>query len=96
MADTAGRLSPYSPAGIQERQTVYGYYRLWVKLEVWHLINDTLVEQVRLEAGRDAQPTLRICDSASVKLGKKGGQWKSAVMATNSSKDENGTSWLMS
>lgn len=54
-------------------QTVYSYYRLWVKLEVWQQINDALVEQVRVDAGRNAQPSLGICDSASVKLAQKGG-----------------------
>lgn len=61
------------PVDLPKWQTVYGYYRLWVKLEVWQQINDILVEQTRLDAGREAQPSLGICDSASVKLGKKGG-----------------------
>lgn len=67
-------------------QTVYSYYRLWVRLEVWHKINDILVEQTRLEAGREAQPSLGICDSASIKLGQKGGQKKWATMATSASR----------
>jgi len=55
-------------------QTVYGYYRLWVKLGVWEQLNLALVEQVRSSAGRNPQPSLVIIDSQSVKLGQKGGK----------------------
>lgn len=63
-------------------QTVYGYYRLWVRLGLWEHINQALVQQVRLHEGRDAQPSLAIIDSQSVKLGQKGGKNR-ALMATN-------------
>jgi len=63
-------------------QTVYGYYRLWVRLGIWEQINTTLVQQVRLKEGRDAKPSLAIIDSQSVKLGQKGGRNKE-LMATN-------------
>lgn len=62
-------------------QTVYGYYRLWVRLGVWEAINAQLVKQVRTTAGREAQPSLGIADSQSVKLGQKGGQ-NTGLMAT--------------
>lgn len=55
-------------------QTVYGYYRLWVRLGVWEQINLALVREVRLQEGRQAQPSLVIIDSQSVKLGQKGGK----------------------
>lgn len=55
-------------------QTVYGYYRLWVRLGVWEAINAELVKQVRTAAGREAQPSLGIADSQSVKLGQRGGK----------------------
>jgi transposase len=32
-------------------QTVYGYYRKWVKKGLWENINVLLVEQVRAQAG---------------------------------------------
>ena len=63
-------------------QTVYGYYRLWVRLGLWEQINQALVQQVRLQEGRDAQPSLAIIDSQSVKLGQKGGK-NTVSMATN-------------
>lgn len=52
---------------------MYSYFRLWVKLGVWEEINATLVRQVREEEGREAEPSLIIIDSQSVKLGQKGG-----------------------
>lgn len=57
-------------------QTVYGYFRLWVRLGIWEQINTSLVREVRLAAGRDAEPSLAIIDSQSVKLGQKGGKNK--------------------
>jgi transposase len=63
-------------------QTVYSYYRLWVRLGIWEQINIALVEQVRVSEGREAQPSLAIIDSQSVKLGQKGGK-NTALMATN-------------
>jgi len=44
-------------------QTVYGYFRLWVKLGVWEAINETLGRQERVEAGREEEPSLTIIDS---------------------------------
>lgn len=63
--------------------TVYGYYRLWVRLGVWEQINALLVREVRQAAGRNAQPSLAIIDSQSVKLGQKGGR-NTGLMATSS------------
>ncbi|MCM1983607.1 IS5 family transposase [Lyngbya confervoides] len=55
-------------------QTVYGYFRLWVRLGVWEQINEALVRQVRVNEGREEEPSLAITDSQSMKLGEKGGQ----------------------
>jgi transposase len=60
------------PSDFPAWQTVYGYYRLWVRLGLWEQINQALMQQVRLQAGRQAQPSLAIIDSQSVKLGQKG------------------------
>lgn len=54
-------------------QTVYGYFRSWVRLGIWQAINQALVGQVREAEGRKAEPSLTIIDSQSVKLGEKGG-----------------------
>lgn len=53
-------------------QTVYGYFRLWVRLGLWEQINEALVRQVRVSEGREEEPSLAITDSQSVKLGEKG------------------------
>jgi putative transposase len=48
-------------------QTVYGYFNQWRKDGIWEQMNDALRDAVRLEAGRDAQPSAAILDSQSVK-----------------------------
>ncbi len=63
-------------------QTVYGYFRLWVRLGIWEQINTILVQEVRTAQGRDAEPSLVIIDSQSVKLGQKGGR-NTVLMGTN-------------
>ena len=70
------------PCDFPAWQTVYGYYRLWVRLGIWEQINLALVQQVRISEGRAAQPSLAIIDSQSVKLGQKGGR-NTELMAIN-------------
>ena len=41
---------------------------------IWEQINTVLVREVRLAEGREAEPSLAIIDSQSVKLGQKGGK----------------------
>ena len=53
-------------------QTVYKYYRKWVKKGLWENINALLVEQVRTQTGRAEQPSLGMIDSQSVKWGQRG------------------------
>jgi putative transposase len=48
-------------------QTVYGYFRKWRKEGVWEKMNDALREAVRVQAGREAEPSAGIIDSQSVK-----------------------------
>lgn len=48
-------------------QTVYGYFRRWCKSGIWEELNDALVEAVRVESGRESEPTAAILDSQSVK-----------------------------
>jgi transposase len=69
------------PSEFPAWQTVYSYFRTWVRLGVWEGINLALVEDVRQSVGRAAEPSLTIIDSQSVKLGQKGGR-KLESMAT--------------
>jgi putative transposase len=48
-------------------QTVYHYFRLWRKEKRWEQINDQLRTQLRLQDGRDAQPSAAIIDTQAVK-----------------------------
>jgi putative transposase len=48
-------------------QTVYGYFRRWVKDATWERIHDTLRAKVRQKAGRHKHPTAGSIDSQSVK-----------------------------
>ncbi|HEY9663145.1 MAG TPA: IS5 family transposase [Allocoleopsis sp.] len=77
------------PADFPAWQTVYGYFRSWVRLGVWESINAALVKEVRQSVGRDASPSLGILDSQSVKLGEKGGR-KLGLMGSKRLKVANG------
>lgn len=55
------------PHDLPAWQTVYGYFRQWRQDGVWEQMNDALREAVRLEAGREAEPSAGIIDSQSVK-----------------------------
>jgi putative transposase len=48
-------------------QTVYGYFWRWRRAGLWEGMNDALREAVRLQAGREAEPSAAIIDSQSVK-----------------------------
>lgn len=48
-------------------QTVYGFFRRWAKAGLWQQIHDTLRDLLRVQAGRNAQPTAAVIDSASVR-----------------------------
>ena len=55
------------PHDLPPWQTVYGYLRTWRDDGVWEQMNDALREAVRLEAGREVEPSAGIIDSQSVK-----------------------------
>ncbi|NJL99458.1 MAG: transposase [Synechococcaceae cyanobacterium SM2_3_2] len=70
--------------------TVYHYFRLWRDAGVIKQMNHTLVEQVRCQAGHQAQPTGGSMDSQSAKTTEKGGS--EALMGASSSTVASATS----
>jgi putative transposase len=61
------------PHDLPAWQTVYTYFRKLGRDGSWERINATLRAQVRVKDGREAQPSLLIGDSQSVKTTEKGG-----------------------
>ena len=57
--------------------TVHGYFRRFRLAGIWQEIHDSLREDVRVAAGREAIPSAAIIDSQSVKTTEKG---RAAVM----------------
>ena len=81
------------PHDFPKWQTVYGYFRAWVRTGVWEKINARLVEQVRLSQGRQAEPSLGMIDSQSVRMAQKGDPTNKELMVSNELRAANVTSW---
>jgi putative transposase len=79
--------------------TVHGYFSKWVKKGVWQQLNDELRKQVRLKEGREADPSLAMIDSQSVKTAQKRAMCpavaaeKRVSMVAKRLKAVNGTFW---
>jgi putative transposase len=55
-------------------EAVYACFRRWRQKGIWQQLNDALREQVRTEAGREADPSVMIVDSQSVQTAEKRGR----------------------
>ena len=55
------------PHDLPRWQSVYTYFRAWERDGTWQQLNEALRTQLRLQAGRNAQPSAGSVDSQSVK-----------------------------
>jgi putative transposase len=55
------------PGDFPKWQTVYYYFSVWKKNEIWEQIHESLVEEIRKIAGKNEEPTVGIIDAQSVK-----------------------------
>lgn len=54
-------------------RSVFGYFTAWQHDGTWERVHDTLVLKVRVQAGREPEPSVGVMDSQSVKVNQKGG-----------------------
>ena len=61
------------PHDLPPWEAVYAYFRKLQAANLWVKLNDQLREELRVELGREAEPSVVIVDSQSVKTTEKGG-----------------------
>jgi transposase len=81
------------PKDLPPKSTVHGYFDLWTYDGTLERIHQTLYEQCRKQAERQAGPSAAIIDSQSVKSAEKGGpvSIRMATMQEKRSKARSGT-----
>jgi putative transposase len=77
----------YLPEGFPNWNTVYWYFAGWTENGAWERANDHLRRQLRVQIGRDAEPSAAIMDSQSAKTTEKG-----AIAATTPARKSTGGS----
>ena len=60
------------PQDFPKWQTVYTYFRDWKEDGTWQKANDVLRRKVRIQEGREEEPSAGILDSESAKTTEKG------------------------
>jgi putative transposase len=61
------------PHDLPPHTTVYGYFQKWQRQGIWHQIHDQVRQQLRDRLGREADSTVAIANSQSVKTTEKRG-----------------------
>jgi transposase len=81
------------PHDLPPWEVVYMYFAQWRDEEVFERINRVLRKQVRVQVGKDEEPSAAIIDSQSVKTAEKGGlAARLGTMLARRSREENDTS----
>src|SRR5215510_5019713 len=62
------------PHDLPPWEAVYAFWRRWLERNLLQDINDALRVQIRLEEGREAEPSVAIIDSQSVQTAEKRGR----------------------
>ena len=57
------------PHDLPTWETVYWYFRRWEREGIWKQVWEALHRQIRVQAGRDPDPSVGVLDSQSVKTG---------------------------
>lgn len=61
------------PRDLPPWQVVYWHFAKWRATGVWQSINDALRTELRVQDGREEEPSAAVMDSQSVKTSEKGG-----------------------
>ncbi len=80
------------PKEFPPKDTVYYYFKVFRKNGTWERIHDLVRKRVRIQHGKQSQPSAGIIDSQSVKTTEKKGI-VAATMRARRSKDASDTCW---
>jgi putative transposase len=81
----------YLPEGFPNWNTVYWYFLRWQDDGTWERITDSLRRRLRLQLGRNPEPSAAILDSQSVKTTERGA--RGGTMQASRSRDASAISW---